>query len=94
MLLSALLNAFAVGVGVFLSLELHRKIEKKREENGGVLPLPWNPLEEKAEYLPPMDEEEYTKYMADSSSRGRLLTKILTKAPWTSKRTDSQSSDS
>lgn len=88
-----LLNALFTGLAVFIALELHRKIEAKRAKGEPILPFS-NPLEEKAEFLPPMTDEEYTAYELAESERGGLLRTIKAKMPWTSTSQKSQSSAS
>jgi len=89
-----LLNFFATFLAVYLALQLHRTVEVKREKGEPIFPVFSSPLEEKAEFLPPMDEEEYDAYEKAQSERGGLLRKVLAKAPWASNPQKSQSSDS
>lgn len=95
--LSAILN----GLAVFLALELHYKIVKIREINNGkvavkelVKPLTKLLEDQKTEFLPPMNDEEYEQHMLDESGRGELLKRVLNPFKWKSKGKNSQSSDS
>lgn len=74
-------------------LERRRAIPKEDRKNirqaiRSVLP------QEKAEYLPPMTEEEYEAHMDAESEHGELVKGVLSKLPWNSKPPNSPSSDS
>ena len=101
MWLSAVLQAFLTGIAVFISLELHAKVTEVRRVNGGKLSVKmmtesFSSLmeDQKAEFLPPMTDEEYEEHMTDASGRGELIKKVLSNLSWKSKEKNSQSSDS
>jgi len=94
-------NALAVFLAIFCSLELHAYLERRRvnpeeptlkqraeEALRSILP------QEKAEYMPPMNEEEYENHLLDLSGRNDLLTKLDAKLPWNSEHPKSPPSDS
>jgi len=87
-----ILNALLTGIAVFISMRLNRVVEKRIEEGR---PLsPWSPVREKAEFLPPMNDEEYDTYMDENSGHGELTKSVLAKMPWNLNRPKSPSSDS
>lgn len=100
MLINALVNALFSGLFLFLALELHYKVVKVRESNGGRVPLrdlarPIADLTEdqKAQFVDAFDEEEYEDHL-NGGGRSQLLAKLKDLAPWNSKGNKSQSSDS
>jgi hypothetical protein len=90
MILGALLN----GLAVFIALRLNKTIEAKIERGEPILPPFRALLQEKAEFLPPMTDEEYDAYEQKESEHGQLFKKIIAKAPWTSDRLKYPSLDS
>lgn len=98
---SSVLDALFTGLAVFLALELHYKVKQVREVSGGKVtfegmtkPMADLISDQKTEFLPPMDDEEYEKHMFEQSGRGELVRTVLSRLPWISKVKNSQSSDS
>lgn len=94
-----MLDSLLVGLAVFLALELHYRVVKVRDVNGGKVVIkdlvrPMTALMEdtKPEMMAPMDEDEYNAHIEANSERGHLLKKL--NGLWNSKDKDSQSSDS
>lgn len=92
--MESLLNALFVGVAVFTALELHVRLSVKRENGEPLVKTPWSPTSTKAELLEPWTEEDYETHLKENSSRGQLLRKVISSAPWSSRHQKSQSSDS
>lgn len=95
---ASLFNGLAVFLGVFLGLRLNAKVSDAREKGETLLPPAiahaLTPQAQKAEFLPPMNEEEYEDYMDETSGHGELAQSVLAKMPWNSGRQKSPSSDS
>jgi hypothetical protein len=94
-----LLNAFTWVTLIFLAVELHGFLERRRALPKGerrtvervvrsLLP------QEKAEFLQPMDDEEYQEHLDEESGRAPLVQSLIDKLPWNSKHPKSPSSDS
>jgi hypothetical protein len=97
-----LLNAFTWVALIFLAVELHGYLERRRaipkEERRTLRQvtrflLPQLP-QEKAEFLRPMDDEEYQEHLDEESGRSALVQTLIDKLPWNQQPPKSPSSDS
>lgn len=101
---SLIVEALLTFIAVFSALELHRKLATARKtksvrDSEGIIKKITDKLvavadDQKAEYLPPMNDVEYEQHLLDENGRGGLLRAVLNKVPWTSKGRNSRSSDS
>lgn len=95
-MIDAFAQFFGIAVGYLLALEVHDWRKRRRvnpEETPSAIEVIATPFKklEKAEFMPPMNDEEYEDWIASQSSRGELMAKL--KRPWKSDRPPSPSSD-
>lgn len=79
-----MIQAVLIGLSIFLALEAHdwrRRRREKPEETKSVAEIVRAILpQEKAEFMLPMNEEEFNDHMESQSSRGELLANLP--RPW------------
>ncbi len=94
MILEVLLSSFSAFIGAYIGVRLGTLTAKGESLLPQAIVHAITPPAQRAEYMPPMTDDEYDAYEQANSESGSLFKKIIAKAPWTSARLNSPSSDS